>query len=189
VTLSALAIAVALTASPSLPPISSATQSATQAAPAPSVAGQPAAPSGLPITSVIDWLKGQGLAVGPLSDGPNPYVQVQESEHLSWTLTFNACQAQICGDLQFATGFTNPQITPELVNRWNVERRFLKAFYQPPAGDRPDGAALVQYDVILLQDAQVSQLTDHLAVWREMLPLFALHVGYFVQEGAAPPAP
>lgn len=183
-TFSALALAAVLTASPA------ANTTSSPAAPPAAWAGQAATPrpSGLPIPAVVEWLKAQGLEVGPLHEGATPYLQVRENQNLTWTLTFNGCEGQVCGDVQFGAGFANETVTPELVNRWNAERRFLKAFYEGPTAGRATGAAILQYDVILMQDAQVAQLADHLAVWREMLPVFALHVGYFVQDGQTSPA-
>lgn len=177
----ALAAALAAPASPTTALTSA------QAAPAAPTAPAPA-PAGLPIAAVVDWLKAQGLSVGEVQGGDSPYVQVRESADLTWTVTFNSCAGQVCGDLQFGAGFSNPDVTIDKVNAWNGQRRFVKAFYEAPAGARTDGAAIIQQDVILLAGIGPSQLTDSLAVWRSLLPAFAFHVGYFVEGAPAQPA-
>ena len=180
---SALAFAAALAAGPT-------TVLAQAPAPAPAPAQTPAAApaaTGLPVSAVIDWLKAQGLTVGEVQGGDQPYVQVHERADLAWTVTFNSCESQVCGDLQFGAGFSNPQVTLDKVNAWNAERRFAKAFYEAPSGGRADGAAIFQQDVIVLNGIGPSQLTDSVAIWRSLLPVFALHVGYFVPN-ATPPA-
>ena len=48
-------------------------------------------------------------------------------------------------------------------------------------------AAIFQQDLVLLNGIGPSQLTDSVAIWRSLLPAFALHVGYFT-PGAATPA-
>ncbi|MGO4408429.1 MULTISPECIES: YbjN domain-containing protein [unclassified Brevundimonas] len=174
---SALALAVALAASPT-PTLAQASVAQPSAAPAPT-------PAGLPVAAVVDWLKTQGLSVGQVQGGTEPYVQVRESGDLAWTITFNSCENLVCGDLQFSAGFSNPQVTLDKVNGWNAERRFAKAFYEAPSAGRADGAAIFQQDVMLLNGIGPSQLTDSVAVWRSLLPAFALHVGYFT-PGAAP---
>ena len=175
---SALALAAALAAGPT-------TVLAQAPAPAQAPAVAPAA-TGLPVSAVIDWLKAQGLTVGEVQGGDQPYVQVHERADLAWTVTFNSCENQVCGDLQFGAGFSNPQVTLDKVNAWNAERRFAKAFYEAPSGGRADGAAIFQQDLVLLNGIGPSQLTDSVAIWRSLLPVFALHVGYFVPDATAP---
>ena len=176
---SALALAAALAASPT----ATLAQTTAPAAQAPAAAP---APTGLPIAAVVDWLKAQGLAVGEVQGGDAPYVQVRERGDLTWTVTFNSCENQICGDLQFSAGFSNPQVTMDKVNAWNAERRFTKAFYEAASGERTNGAAIIQQDVVVLNGIGPSQLTDNLAIWRSLLPVFAQHIGYFTPNAAAP---
>lgn len=178
---SALALAAALASNP--------TTALSQTAAAPAVTSPAVVQTGLPVAAVVDWLKAQGLTVGEVHGGNEPYLQVRESADLTWTVTFNSCENQICGDLQFGAGFSNPQVTLEKVNAWNAERRFAKAFYEAPSNGRADGAAIFQQDVVLLNGIGPSQLTDSVAIWRSLLPAFALHVGYFVESGATPPTP
>ena len=177
---SALALAAALAASPT----TILAQTAAPTAQAPAAAAP--APTGLPIAAVVDWLKAQGLTVGEVQGGDQPYVQIRESGDLAWTVTFNSCDHQVCGDLQFGAGFSNPQVTLDKVNAWNAERRFTKAFYEAPSSGRADGAAILQQDVVVLNGIGPSQLTDSVAIWRSLLPAFALHVGYFTPGTATP---
>lgn len=177
--IAAYALAATLAASPTT------ALSQAQAAPAPATA--PTAPAtGLPIPAVIDWLTAQGLSVGEVQGGDSPYVQVRENADLAWTVTFNSCTGQVCGDLQFGAGFSNADVTLDKVNAWNSQRRFAKAFYEAPSGTRAEGAAIIQQDIVLLAGIGPSQLTDSVAIWRSLLPAFALHVGYFVPAAPTP---
>lgn len=157
-------------------------------APAPQTAPAQTA-TGLPITTVTQWLTAQGLTVSPLEgESEAPQVRVT-ADDLTWTLNFNGCQNQICGDLQFGAGFRNPAVTEARVNEWNTRNRFLKSFYVAPAQAGGEGTGMVQYDVIILPNLGAEQLSDHLAVWRSLLPAYATHIGYFVPEQpATPPA-
>jgi len=131
-----------------------------------------AAPLGLAPAAVVAWLATQeGLTPGALEqEGTNQYVRVSDGG-LRWILFFQSCDAGLCSDLQFSTGFANAAITPETINGWNRDRRFLKAFYEAPQGTNPP-SAVVQYDLFTVPGG-IGQLTDHLAIWRGLLPDFA----------------
>jgi hypothetical protein len=146
------------------------------AAPARPVAAAPAAPPrivrGVSPAAVIAWLTTQGATPGAVQqDGGRTFVRVG-TDGLSWLLFFQSCDATgLCSDLQFSTGAASPAITPDLINTWNRDRRFLKAIYEAPKGTNP-ASAVVQYDVLLNGDG-AEQLADPLAVWRSLLPEFA----------------
>ena len=144
--------------------------SAAQVAPAAGVAPQ----------EVADWLTGLELTPRLNDADGEPFIQV-EADGLAWTLSLLDCEAGRCGSLQYTAGFSNETITAEMVNRWNGQRRYLKAYFDPQGP-----MALVQYDVDIAPGDPTVQLTDSLRRWAIMLPDFATHVGYFAppEEGA-----
>lgn len=151
------------------------------AAPAPAaaapVAVQTATDPGVSVEAVRAWLISKGGNVGEINrrDGET-WISVNDGP-LTWVIFFYSCEADVCGDLQYAASFSNPTITPTMINDWNRDRRFLKAFYTPgEAGGEPSG--VVQYDV-LVQSGDVEQLTDHTALWLELVSAFGASVGYF----------
>ncbi len=159
--------------------------------PAPTTAPAQTAPTpalGLAPAAVVAWLTTQGLTPGALEqEGANQYVRVTDGT-LRWILFFQSCDAGLCSDLQFSTGFANAAITPEAINGWNRDRRFLKAFHEPAQGTNPP-SAVVQYDLFTVPGG-VGQLTDHLAIWRGLLPDFARTISGTAPATAAPtPAP
>lgn len=128
---------------------------------------------GLSPAEITAWLATRGVTPGEVQqDGDNQYVRVVDGA-VPWLLFFQSCQAGVCADLQFSTGFATPAVTPEVVNGWNRDRRFLKAFYEPSSAPGEPASAVVQYDLFLRPDAGPEQLADHLAVWRGLAPEFA----------------
>ena len=123
--------------------------------------------------AVSDWLSGRSLTPELVTEGEESFIRVQD-EGLTWLLFFYGCGAQGCDSLQFGAGFTNESITLDIVNAWNRDRRFLKAYFE--AGE--EGSALVQYDMIPTEGAPMDHLGDHVALWRGTLADFAVHVGY-----------
>jgi hypothetical protein len=145
---------------------------ASPAPPAPPI--QVAAPSqataiGLSIPAMTSFLTAQGLTVGPMEqDGDRRFVAVTDGP-VRWVLFFQSCEGDICSDLQFSFGFSNAGVTMDGVNRWNRERRFLKAFFEPGATPQAPPAAATQFDVLINGVQGVEQLADPLAVWRSSI--------------------
>ncbi|WP_298745725.1 YbjN domain-containing protein [uncultured Brevundimonas sp.] len=151
---------------------------ATAAAPGPSAAAaQTATGPGVSIEAVRAWLISKGGDVSEVRrEAGETWISVSDGP-LNWVIFFYSCEAGVCGDLQYAASFSNPTITQAMINDWNRDRRFLKAFFTPAeAGGDP--TAVVQYDV-LLHGAEVEQLTDHTALWLDLVSAFGTTVGYF----------
>ena len=162
-TLAAAAVALALAA-----------PAAASAAP---LTVQTAASPGVSPEAVRAWLISKGGTVSEISrEGGETWLTVSDGP-LNWMVFFYSCEAGVCGDIQYAASFSNPTITEAMVNVWNRDHRFLKAFFAPAEGDG-DQTAVVQYDV-LLHSADVEQLTDHTALWLDLVTEFGRTVGYF----------
>ncbi|HYC75066.1 YbjN domain-containing protein [Brevundimonas sp.] len=129
------------------------------------------------VEAVRSWLISKGGTVSEVNrrEGET-WISITDGP-LNWVIFFYSCQADLCGDIQYAASFSNPTITPTMINDWNRDRRFLKAFFRPgEAGG--DNTAVVQYDV-LIHSSDVEQLTDHTALWLDLVGDFGTTVGYF----------
>lgn len=124
---------------------------------------------GLSIPAMASFLATQGLTVGPVEqDGDRRFIAVTDGP-VRWVLFFQSCEGDVCSDLQFSFGFSNAGVTMDGVNRWNRERRFLKAFFEPGATPQAPAAAATQFDVLINGVQGVEQLADPLAVWRSSI--------------------
>ena len=148
--------------------------SAASAAPAPV---QTATDPGLSVEAVRSWLTSKGGTVSAINrEEGETWITIDDGP-LTWAIFFYSCAADVCGDIQYAASFSNPSITQAMINDWNRDRRFLKAFFTPgEAGG--DQTAVVQYDV-LIHNADVEQLTDPTALWLDLVGDFGTTVGYF----------
>jgi len=147
------------------------------AASAPPASVQTAADPGVSPEAVRAWLISKGGTVSEVrSEGGETWLTVADGP-LNWMVFFYSCDAGACGDIQYAASFSNPTITQAMVNDWNRDHRFLKAFFTPGEGGR-DPAAVVQYDV-LVHSGDVEQLTDHTALWLDLAGAFGTTVGFF----------
>lgn len=154
--------------------------------PAPAAPAAQAPVPGLPITDVVAWLTQVGAQPSALQrEGDQAYVTVADGG-VTWILLFQNCTGDVCGDVQFNAVFSNASITVDMMNRWNHERRFVKAYYSVGSDGVP--VATAQYDVILFPQLPANQLADHATIWSGLVHEFGVHVGFFAPEGAAAPA-
>ncbi len=126
--------------------------------------------TGVSVADAKAWLAGLGGNVREpvLRDGVTSLHIADEP--LPWNLTFYACGPSLCDDIQYSAIFSGP-ITPEQINAWNRDNRFLKAFFMPAGPDGVPGA-VVQYDVVLTNTG-AEQLREPTVIWLQMLRTFA----------------
>ena len=126
--------------------------------------------TGVSVADAKAWLAGLGGNVREpvLRDGVTSLHIADEP--LPWNLTFYACGPSLCDDIQYSAIFSGP-ITPEQINAWNRDNRFLKAFCMPA---EPGGVAgaVVQYDAVLTGNG-TEQLREPTVIWLQMLRAFA----------------
>lgn len=160
-----------------------------QTAPAaPAAQAAPARWNGLTVAEITGRLTAAGLTVAaPQTNGDRVYLRVDDGP-LRWVATLFSCTEGACPDIQFTAVFSGANATPDIVARWNGDRRFVKAFYALPEEEGGQGQAVAQYDVLLSRGAGPEQLDDPIQVWRSL----AMDLGRTVTtpEGAtaAPPA-
>jgi hypothetical protein len=137
--------------------------------------------TGVSVADAKAWLAGLGGNVREpvLRDGVTSLHIADEP--LPWNLTFYACGPSLCDDIQYSAIFSGP-ITPDQINAWNRDNRFLKAFFMPA---EPGGVAgaVVQYDVVLTNTG-TEQLREPTVIWLQMLRAFAQ--GLAAAPAAAP---
>jgi len=126
--------------------------------------------TGVSVADAKAWLAGLGGNVREpvLRDGVTSLHIADEP--LPWNLTFYACGPSLCDDIQYSAIFSGP-ITPDQINAWNRDNRFLKAFFMPA---EPGGVAgaVVQYDAVLTGNG-TEQLREPTVIWLQMLRAFA----------------
>jgi len=144
--------------------------------------------SGLPVAAIGERLTAAGLTVEPPQTRDDRVYLLVTDGPLRWVVTLFSCTDGICPDVQFTAAFSGTNATPDIISRWNGERRFVKAFYAAPEAEGEEGQAVAQYDVLLSAGVDAGQLDDPIQVWRSL----ALDLGRTVastQPGAssAPP--
>ena len=126
--------------------------------------------NGVSVLDAKDWLTGLGGSVGePVLREGLTSLHIAD-QPLPWNLTFYACGPSLCDDIQYSAIFSGP-ITPDQINGWNRDNRFLKAFFVP-AAPGGEASAVVQYDVVLTGGG-TEHLREPTVVWLQLLRTFA----------------
>ncbi len=123
---------------------------------------------GLTVAEITGRLTAAGLTVAPpQTNADRVYLRVDDGP-LRWVVTLFSCTGSACPDIQFTAAFSGVNATPPIIDRWNGDRRFVKAFYAIPEEEGGEGRAVAQYDVLLSPGAGPAQLDDHIQVWRSL---------------------
>jgi hypothetical protein len=136
---------------------------------------------GLTPESVRDWLVAAGAQAGEVTRQDGDVFFRVDDGGLVWFIFFYGCEADgRCGDLQFNTFFDGAGVSGDVINAWNREQRWLKAF-TTEANGQP--LIFVQFDVLFVSGQSVDQLADAAVIWLEGVDRFAGHL-----RASAPPA-
>lgn len=139
---------------------------------------QPIAQGGATASEIASWLQDQGLDAVVREGAAAPAVATG-ANGVSWDLSGFDCQADRCASWQFTAAFLLPEVTDSAIARWNVERRYLKAFRM----ETENGAAAVaQYDVLITPGMTWEGMTEHMRLFASVAPLFAADMGAVVEE-------
>lgn len=139
---------------------------------------QPIAQGGATAPEIAVWLQDQGLDAAVREDASAPAV-ASGANGVSWDMNGFDCQAGRCASWQFSAAFLIPNIPEGAVERWNLERRYLKAFEIEAQGGT---AAVAQYDVLITPGMTWEGMTEHMRLFASVAPLFAADMGAVVEE-------
>lgn len=137
------------------------------------VAG-PIADGGLTAKEVARWLQDQGYkAELKVGESGKPYVR-SAAEGVSFSIYLYDCKAgDRCASLQFSASFDlDKPMDLKVVNAWNRDKRFLKAYLDD------EGDPFVEYDASVSPGGSYEALNDDFLVWTSTLPAFKSHIGW-----------
>ena len=130
-----------------------------------------AAPAGVTRQEVVAWLTGEGHAANLHDDSSGTSIVSSSIDGVNFDVYFYACTGERCTSIQFAAGWTPlAKATPDTVNAWNRDKRFLKAYL-----DKSNNL-WGEYDFDLT-DAPYPQLHDALARFDSQVVDFKANFG------------
>lgn len=127
---------------------------------------------------VAAWLQGEGLDVAVQNDAEAPRVS-SGANGVSWDVVGYDCAAGRCRSWQFSAGFLLQAVNEGAAERWNINRRYARAFELDHAEGR---AAVLQYDVMITPGMGWEAMTEHMRLFASLAPLYGLEVGAVREE-------
>jgi len=86
-------------------------------------------PAGVTRQEVAAWLAGEGHSPNIHNDSHGESIVSSSIDGVNFDIYFYACSAERCTSVQFAAGWTPlAKATPEAVNAWNRDQRYVKAY-------------------------------------------------------------
>ncbi len=126
------------------------------------------------VDEILNIARGYGSATLSESSSSGTPVIEGRIDGILYQLFFMNCDdnATNCEDLNFYAGFLNLKPTLEVINDWNRDKRFGKAYLDS------DLDAVVEFDVNLEHGVTRDNLDAAFAVWRLILDQYKTYIGY-----------
>jgi hypothetical protein len=121
---------------------------------------------------LLDTAKGFGSARWETSNDGSTYI-LGRIDGIVYQIYFNDCDAkgQTCQTIAFRAAFTMEKTTLDLMNTWNRDYRFGRAYIY-------EGNPRIQMDVNLDFGVSRRNLEDTMDLWKLVMDTFAKHIGF-----------
>jgi len=128
--------------------------------------------TGADTDEILNVAKGYGSATLTTQSNGDPQI-TGKIEGVAYQVYFSNCTDNAnCEDLNFYAGFLDLKPTLEVINDWNFNKRFSRAYLDQ------DKDACVEMDVDLVAGVTTEYLDGQFGVWKLILTQFSEHVGY-----------
>lgn len=127
---------------------------------------------GSDVDEILNIARGYGEAQLEENTNGDPKIR-GKMDGITYAVYFMNCTAnENCEDLNFYAGFLDLKPDMEVINTWNRDKRFGKAYLDT------DDDAVVEMDVNLEHGVSRDNLDAAFAVWELVLDQYTEHVGY-----------
>ena len=128
--------------------------------------------TGADTDEILNIARGYGAATLATQSNGDPQISGKISG-ISYQVYFRNCTDNAdCEDLNFYLGFLDLKPTLEVINDWNLNKRFSRAYLDQ------DKDACIEMDLDLVNGVSAEYLDAQFELWNMVLTQFAEHVGY-----------
>ena len=121
---------------------------------------------------ILNAARGYGSATLTTQSNGDPQI-TGKINGISYQVYFRNCtNGENCEDLNFYLGFLDIKPGLEVINDWNYNRRFSRAYLDQ------DQDACVEMDLDLVKGVTAEYLDSQFGLWAMVVGQFAEHVGY-----------
>lgn len=128
--------------------------------------------TGVDTGEILNAARGYGAATLTTQANGDPQI-TGKIEGITYQVYFRNCTNNTdCEDLNFYLGFLDLNTSLELINDWNFNKRFSRAYLDQ------DKDPCVEMDIDLVKGITPEYLDSQFALWNMIVKQFAEHVGY-----------
>lgn len=127
---------------------------------------------GSQVDEILNIARGYGAATLDQRSNGDPMI-TGKIEGVSYQVFFMNCTDNAnCEDLNFYAGFIDNKQTLDVINAWNRDKRFGKAYLDS------DLDAVIEWDVNLEHGVTPQNLDANFSLWAAILDQYTTYIGY-----------
>lgn len=124
------------------------------------------------VDEIVNIARGYGSATLEQQSNGDPKI-VGRIDGVSYQVFFMNCTDNAnCEDLNFYAGFLDNKQTLEVINAWNRDKRFGKAYLDS------DLDAVIEWDLNLVRGVTRENLDSDFQLWSLILDQYTTYIGY-----------
>ncbi|QMV01619.1 YbjN domain-containing protein [Devosia sp. D6-9] len=124
------------------------------------------------VNAILELARGYGETKLEKQDNGDPKIK-GDLDGITYAIYFMNCtDNKDCEDLNFYAGFLDLKPEMDVINSWNRDKRFGKAYLDS------DGDAVVEMDLNLEHGISSDNLDADISVWSLVVEQYAEHIGY-----------
>jgi len=121
---------------------------------------------------ILNAARGYGSATLTAQSNGDPQI-TGKVDGITYQIYFRNCtDNKACEDLNFYLGFLDLKPTLQVINDWNMNKRFSRAYLDQ------DKDAVVEMDLDMVKGVSADYLDSQVGLWTLVVGQFADHVGY-----------
>lgn len=129
------------------------------------VTSVPVSPAGVTREEIAKLMTQYGWPAKLAKDSNGTPIISSRAAGVNFDVYFYECHDGRCTDLQFAAGWSNAKVTPDQVNQWNADKRFLRSYW------KPGNVVWAEMDARVARGT-TGNIQEYLALWPTLLHEF-----------------
>ena len=128
--------------------------------------------TGSDVDEILNAARGYGSATLTTQSNGDPQI-TGKTEGITYQIYFRNCtDNKNCEDLNFYLGFLDVKPSLEVINDWNLNKRFSRAYHDQ------DQDACVEKDLDMVKGISAEYLDSQIGLWTLVVGQYADHVGF-----------